>query len=88
MFDQQYTPELPYYSKVDSVADTTITYRMLYLEPNVQPESEKWQSRIYRCCIPLLILILIGESYIECCNLCKLSERFVANFQRRHGCLY
>ncbi|OQD90277.1 hypothetical protein PENSOL_c059G01929 [Penicillium solitum] len=55
----QYTSGLPYYYKVDSVTDTTITYRMLYLKPNVKPESEKWQPRIERCCIAVLILSLI-----------------------------
>lgn len=81
-----YTPGLPYYSKVDSITDATITYRMLYLEPNVKPESEKWQPRTERCCIAVLALGLISESYIKCCslcNLCKLPGRFVANLQRR-----
>ncbi|KAJ5706268.1 hypothetical protein N7455_004184 [Penicillium solitum] len=58
----QYTSGLPYYYKVDSVTDTTITYRMLYLKPNVKPESEKWQPRIERCCIAVLILSLIRAS--------------------------
>ncbi|KAJ5213100.1 hypothetical protein N7449_000269 [Penicillium cf. viridicatum] len=57
-----YTPGLPYYSKVDSITDTTITYRMLYLEPNVKPESEKWQPRTERCCIAVLALGLINLS--------------------------
>ncbi|KAJ5528610.1 hypothetical protein N7527_002003 [Penicillium freii] len=31
----QYTSGQPYYAKMDSITDTTITYRMLYLEPNL-----------------------------------------------------
>ncbi|CAI7575653.1 unnamed protein product [Penicillium viridicatum] len=52
----QYTSGQPYYAKMDSITDTTITYRMLYLEPNLKPESEKWQPRIGRCCIAVLVL--------------------------------
>ncbi|KAJ5969880.1 hypothetical protein N7501_006128 [Penicillium viridicatum] len=55
----QYTYGFPNYAKVDSITDLTITYRMLYLEPNVKPESEKWQPRIERCCIASLVLSLI-----------------------------
>lgn len=64
----QYTSGQPYYAKMDSITDTTITYRMLYLEPNVKPESERWQPRIERCCIAVLVLSSIRESYIKCCN--------------------
>ncbi|KOS46992.1 hypothetical protein ACN38_g2062 [Penicillium nordicum] len=56
---QSTTSELPYYCKVDSITDTTITYRMLFFKPNVKQESKKYQSRIHECCMAVWMLTLI-----------------------------